>query len=273
MRRILVFILVSSCSILFWPALAGCAKGTPDFVRRHAVDGGLPFTSVDARPQVADTGGIVHPAVAEICDGIDNDLDSHIDEDFLCPLGREGEICVTTCGANGFRVCEAPSCSWSTSCHTFDEVCDDTLDNDCDGNIDEGCTPPNPVECSGTFAGSTLHLQPSSSLGSCSAGWTLVLWGAHGAFEEYDSSPGSPLDVTIRDDWLGWAAFTAYCRDWDGVRDWSSFEGRQSSAAGVTVTLDGRPIDVTVCYDPGGGLIRPLIPVQCGLAACPGPHY
>jgi hypothetical protein len=292
MRRLLILFLVSFSSILLFPSIAGCAKGGNATARRH--DGGSISASdpVDARtsPSVSDASrpsglGSVDAAsrpidafvtrmpMRESCNGTDDDLDTRVDEDFLCPLGRMGEICITSCGANGYRECEAPSCSWSTSCHTFDEVCGDTLDNDCNGLIDDGCAgnPGTGWVCDDAMT--HIHLEPDPArLGSCSSGWTLILWGAGGASESYLSTPGNPLDVTIRDDWLGWAAFTAYCGDWDHVRRWESFEGRDSASAGVSVTIDGHPVPVQICYDPGGDLIRPLVPVQCGLPACPGSY-
>jgi hypothetical protein len=291
MRRLLILFLVSIGSIIFFPSLAGCAKGGGDSPTRRR-DGGSAnmLDSVDAShlPDfVADASRRSDAAVSidaahridavtprvpmrESCNGEDDDLDSRIDEDFRCPQGRMGEICITSCGANGYRLCEAPSCSWSTTCHTFDEVCGDTLDNDCNGVVDDGCdgNPGTGWVCDDAMT--RIHLAPDPArLGPCAVGWTLILWGSGGTYEMYTSAPGAPLDVTIRDDWLGWAAFTAYCGDWDHVRRWEAFEGRDSASAGVSVTIDGDDVPVQVCYDPGGGLIRPLVPVQCGLPACP----
>lgn len=280
--------LVAVSSVFLFPAIVGCAKGGGASVHRrdgsidHPIDARPPaLTSVDAARLTTDpilldasVRDDASRVSREACNGTDDDLDSHVDEDFLCPLGRMGEICVTSCGVNGYRECEAPSCSWSTSCHTFSEICGDTLDNDCNGLVDEGCAmnPATGWVCDEAMT--RIHLEPNPSrLGPCTEGWTLILWGAGGASEPYVSSPGDALDVTIRDDWLGWAAFTAYCGDWSGVRNWDTFEGRLASEAGVTVSIDGVTIPVEVCYDPGGSLIRPLVPVQCGLPACPGRSY
>jgi hypothetical protein len=288
MRRWLLMFLVGFGSIFFLPSVAGCAKGDSAPRRRtdagHAalfsVDAASPpvrtsldasVSSIDASRALSDAGRARTP-MPESCNGEDDDLDSRIDEDFLCPEGQMGEICVTSCGANGYRICEAPSCSWSVTCHTFDEVCGDTLDNDCDGSVDEDCGS-NPAEWACDESMSRIRLEPDSRLGPCSEGWTLVLWGSGGALEEYSSLPGHALDVSIRDDWVGWSAFTAYCGDWERVRRWESAEGRLATESGITVIIDGATVPVQVCYDPGGDIVRPLIPVQCGLPACPGRSY
>ncbi len=293
MRRWFIYFLVSFNLIFLWPAIAGCAKGGENFSRRRDGGSATTFDMLDARSPPSATDAFRPSDIAvsvdaatrpvdafvprtpmrESCNGTDDDLDTRVDEDFLCPLGRMGEICVTSCGVNGYRECEAPTCSWSTSCHTFDEICGDTLDNDCNGLVDESCSTNPATSWVCEEAMTRIHLEPNTRLGVCAEGWTLVLWGAGGASEEYRSTPGDTLDVAIRDDWLGWAAFTAFCGDWDGVRRWDPLEGSLSADAGVTVTIDGHIVPVQVCYDPGGDIIRPLVPVQCGLPACPGRTY
>ncbi|MSR85481.1 M23 family metallopeptidase [Candidatus Uhrbacteria bacterium] len=76
------------------------------------------------------------PGMPEVCNGADDDGNGQIDEIFLCPLGKHGANCVTVCGANGYRVCQAPNCDWSLNCHPFTETCDNTIDDDCDGKVD-----------------------------------------------------------------------------------------------------------------------------------------
>lgn len=129
--------------------------------------------------------------------------------------------------------------------------------------------------CSSGHIGRRIHLETRSNIGACDSAWTIVLWGAGGRFEEYRSLPGHPLDVDILDDWHGYAAATAYCGSWDGVRHWETMTLPALSAAGLYLTVDGIDMsdEVLVCYDPGGGLYRPLVPIDCGLDPCPGPTY
>lgn len=132
-----------------------------------------------------------------------------------------------------------------------------------------------PLACTAGHVGHHLHLETLPSIGACAGVWTIVLWGAGGRHEEYDSLPGHPLDVDIAADWGGWAAATAYCGSWDHVRPWETMTLPSVRAAGMTIEIDGYDAsdEVLVCYDPGGGVYRPLIPIDCGLDPCPGPHY
>lgn len=95
----------------------------------------------DGTTDLADTD-CLPPPTSEICDGIDNDLDSGIDEDF--DVGAPCSIGVGACENFGTKVCTADG--MGTKCNVFalaatiegptGPTCSDTVDNDCDGLTD-----------------------------------------------------------------------------------------------------------------------------------------
>ena len=82
---------------------------------------------------------------AEQCNGIDDDQDGDIDEDFECVFGSGTVACQTACDPSGVmsgtQTCN-DDCTLS-ACTPPQEVCsgaDDVIDEDCDGKA--GCTDP-----------------------------------------------------------------------------------------------------------------------------------
>ena len=121
-------------SLITTDTIRACAHPSPCLTGRcdAGTRGG---GGIEADVSVLDAPSPSKPS-AETCNGLDDDDNGRIDEDFVCPLGARGSNCVTSCGAIGYRVCVAPTCDWSPVCSTYPENCSDTIDNDCDGQID-----------------------------------------------------------------------------------------------------------------------------------------
>jgi len=108
-------------------------------------------------------GACVPPA--EVCNGVDDDCDTLVDEGFSCAVGATGS-CMTACGSTGTRTCSA-SCSWG-ACVPPAEICNG-VDDDCDTFVDEGFT------CPAGSSGSCTTGCGSTGSRTCSASCS---WGA-----------------------------------------------------------------------------------------------
>lgn len=140
--------------VVTWESIHKCALPTPCPAGETCgggggVDAGVPDALVDAsfldsgiaESGPADAGSSSKDACSsvEVCDGLDNNCNSFIDEIFLCAMGSVGGVCKTSCGTAGYLVCTPPTCTWG-ECRPYSEDCSNTIDDDCNGFVD--CADP-----------------------------------------------------------------------------------------------------------------------------------
>ncbi|MGB0592114.1 MAG: MopE-related protein, partial [Myxococcota bacterium] len=205
-------------------------------------------------------------ASADICDGVDNDCDGTIDEDFIeggtvtapnvdgSGALVKGATCgkIGACGA-GTIVCDGASalvCSTASSASA--DICDG-VDNDCDGTIDEdfiagGTVTATDVDGSGALAKDA----PCGGIGSCATG-TVICDGASALVCSTTASASTDIcdgddndcDGTIDEDFIAGGTVTATDVDGSGALAKDAPCGGIGSCASGTVVCDG--VSALVC--------------------------
>ena len=107
----------------------------------------------------------------EICDGIDNNGNGQIDENFPC-IGGSSKDCVTSCNTIGKQLCGIPSCTYG-ACVPPVEICFDKADNNCDGKIDcadPACANIPACKCVNAIPGNSCAAYPIGTW-SCNNTW------------------------------------------------------------------------------------------------------
>ena len=233
------------------------------------IDNAQNSTDVDCIVHVVDPDG-EPPPPADGCDGIDNDGDGQIDEDFAprainCGVGQCQAQGATTC-VNGVEVEEC------TPSAPVAERCGNGLDEDCDGTVDEG------FDVGGACSASIGACARAGQMACTADGTDVVCDAVAGApsIETCDNGVDEDCDGEV--DELGCEA-PASCdpdltgpvvtvaepeNDCDGETD-EGFDAGDACSAGIgACRVDG----VRVCHPDGLDTICDAVPAAAGSELC-----
>ncbi|MFT5357699.1 MAG: hypothetical protein ACI9KE_004936 [Polyangiales bacterium] len=247
--------LFSSLLVAFSLAL-GCGDDSGRTLDAAVLDGGLPDapgadvadSGVDSGPACVDEDndgygegcalGIdcndddngVSPGSADICNGIDDDCDETVDEEFVAPgcALTEG-VCagaVASCGAAGVLECEMGD--YGADFEAAETLCD-ALDNDCDGTTDEGCTcEEGATQSCGLDAGACMpgvQTCADGGWGACDGELGPMGESCNGIDDNCDGTTDNPGDLTAPDCPLQLGVCSGAKRACGGAAGWIACSG------------------------------------------------
>ena len=127
-------------------------------------DGAIECDDSGATRCSTEPGGTESGASPEVCNGIDDDCDGALDEDFEVGVACEGEGACrageTQCAADGRLICDTERGGLRDESRP--EICDGE-DNDCDGAVDEGLGVGEPCPAFGACAAGLLECGPDGT--------------------------------------------------------------------------------------------------------------
>src|SRR3989344_5992112 len=134
--------LASGLSSLSFTANAGGATIAVTFPQGTTVSSGGTYGFFTPTPVTIGSTCTSTGNAETSCNGIDDDCDGSVDENFVgtsttCGVGVCVATGLTTCPRASGQTTVGNSCTPRTP---IAEVCTDSLDNDCDGTVNEGCT-------------------------------------------------------------------------------------------------------------------------------------
>lgn len=125
----------NGAKINYYPDADGDGYGNIDLpVQSCCPPAGYILDNTDCK----DTDSTINPGAKDLCDGVNNDCDWKVDEDY--DVGASCSTGIGACKRDGEKVCKADGSG--TLCNAVAgkpnaEISCDGIDNDCDGQVDE----------------------------------------------------------------------------------------------------------------------------------------